>query len=1093
MKGKAQQTRFHGAARRARIRTPGTRPQKISVPFVGEVMARSRLFQRLDEAAMRPITWIAGPGGAGKTVLVASYLAAQQAACLWYQIDAGDQDLAAFFHYLALSTTAYSHSSKPVLPSLTPEYLAGVEIFARRFFEQLFALPDIPPMLVLDNYEDLPADAPLHGILASALAQLPNGVRVIVMSRRASPPAWARTVARGMIARLGWQELKLTATETAQIARFHGMRQHGDLAEVDLVRLHDLTQGWAAGVVLMLEQHGERGFAQGVPIGHAEQATFDYFAREIFERQSPNVQNALLQLAWMPAVSRAAALALTGRRDTLELLAQLAQSHSFTYELGEENGSYRFHPLFQAFLQAQARAKWESGYCSEVLRASARCLIGEHRVEDAAQLLIAAQDWTALTQLALGNAQAMLAQGRHRTLEAWIAALPQPVCEQVPWLLLYLGAARFPHDISASRHCYELAFAHFDRAQDFAGRLAAWCAVVEAIATARHDNAVLRPWIALAERRLVPHYATLGDAALVHRFNFAMFLALTSAHPDHADQEKWAARLESSLAQMRDTSQWMLAATFLLAYYSAAVGNEERATAVYDAMQRLAVTQLTPAARVQRHTMLAFYTFCFHRSELQTQDIEQAIAIAQDSGAHFWDGIVYGTAVQLSLCAQDYTAAARYLGDMQRGLSAQRPLEVGFYEVLMGWLALACADNTKAYGHVRRATALAQSHGGFFEQCTAQLLHALAAQRCGDLAQAREQLSQAQAKARAMRSPRLVFMGGVYAAHILFVQNQDERGLDELRTAFRFGAQHHYLSMLFMLPAVLADACARALAADIEPEFARTLIRTHRLSPAVSTGYIEQWPWPFRVYTLGRFGVVKVDGELDLRAQGRKKPLELFKTLLAYGGREVSQDKIIAALWPDADGDTGQQSFDTTLHRLRKCLGEPAPLSLKDGRLTLDARVCWVDAWAFERCVSSLEARQDMNEEQAQQHLERLLPLYRGAFLEREENLAAALLPRERLASRFRRAVNTLAQCHAQAHRTKQAIDLYQRALEVDPLAEALHQRLIHALHTAGRLTEAFAAYSRCRAILRMALGTEPTAQTQTLYQSLMTHQSIDT
>jgi ATP/maltotriose-dependent transcriptional regulator MalT len=48
----------------------------------------------------RPVIWIAGPAGCGKTTLVSSYLEARGIPCLWDQIDQGDADPATFFYYL---------------------------------------------------------------------------------------------------------------------------------------------------------------------------------------------------------------------------------------------------------------------------------------------------------------------------------------------------------------------------------------------------------------------------------------------------------------------------------------------------------------------------------------------------------------------------------------------------------------------------------------------------------------------------------------------------------------------------------------------------------------------------------------------------------------------------------------------------------------------------------------------------------------------------------------------------------------------------------------------------------------------------------
>ena len=59
----------------------------------------------------------------------------------------------------------------------------------------------------------------------------------------------------------------------------------------------------------------------------------------------------------------------------------------------------------------------------------------------------------------------------------------------------------------------------------------------------------------------------------------------------------------------------------------------------------------------------------------------------------------------------------------------------------------------------------------------------------------------------------------------------------------------------------------------------------------------------------------------------------------------------MSELWPDVDGDAAQRSFDTTLHRLRKIMGDDRVLVLRDGKLSLDGRYCRVDVWAFERLL----------------------------------------------------------------------------------------------------------------------------------------------
>ena len=71
---------------------------KTSRPSLSGILPRKRLFSLLDEARERPVAWVSGPPGCGKTTAVASYLDHSSIYCVWYQLDEGDADVATFFY-----------------------------------------------------------------------------------------------------------------------------------------------------------------------------------------------------------------------------------------------------------------------------------------------------------------------------------------------------------------------------------------------------------------------------------------------------------------------------------------------------------------------------------------------------------------------------------------------------------------------------------------------------------------------------------------------------------------------------------------------------------------------------------------------------------------------------------------------------------------------------------------------------------------------------------------------------------------------------------------------------------------------------------
>jgi hypothetical protein len=53
---------------------------KLTRPKLHQVVPRERLFDTLDRCRERPLTWVPGPPGGGKTALLASYLQARKLA-----------------------------------------------------------------------------------------------------------------------------------------------------------------------------------------------------------------------------------------------------------------------------------------------------------------------------------------------------------------------------------------------------------------------------------------------------------------------------------------------------------------------------------------------------------------------------------------------------------------------------------------------------------------------------------------------------------------------------------------------------------------------------------------------------------------------------------------------------------------------------------------------------------------------------------------------------------------------------------------------------------------------------------------------------
>jgi DNA-binding SARP family transcriptional activator len=265
-----------------------------------------------------------------------------------------------------------------------------------------------------------------------------------------------------------------------------------------------------------------------------------------------------------------------------------------------------------------------------------------------------------------------------------------------------------------------------------------------------------------------------------------------------------------------------------------------------------------------------------------------------------------------------------------------------------------------------------------------------------------------------------------------------------------------------------------------------------RATPALSRTLpfrIKEWPWPFRIQTLGRFDLQRSGAPVEASAKGPGRPLELLKVLIALGGQSLRADQLADALWPHAEADYAHKSFTATLHRLRRLLGTEEALLLRDARLSMNRSLLWVDTWALEQTLSELDetlrAPAPASLDVAAKLMDEVFALYRGPFLPDESEQPAYIAYREQLRARLLRCLVRVARVWEDTGRGDAAVDGYLRCVEADPLFEAPYRNLMLCYQRAGDAAEARATYERLRAILSTRMKTLPSQETQAVFAAL--------
>ncbi|MCF8037382.1 MAG: hypothetical protein K9K62_10960 [Desulfobacteraceae bacterium] len=430
---------------------------KISRPRVQKVLQRRRLSRLLDETRACRATWVCGPGGSGKTTFIASYIEENQLPCIWYQIDEGDSDIAAFFYYLGLAGKSLSREKKD-LPLLTPEYALGISTFTRRYFEELFDRLEKPGVVVLDNYQDAPPECLLHDVIRNALSVIPENINLFLLSRTEPPPILARAMASNLLAEIGWPALRLQPQETRDLVR---LLSRSPPSEAVIDSLHKKVDGWLAGLLLLLKQAETESIDAEAFTQFTAHEVSDYFTSEIFDKADKETQAFLLSTSVLPTFSATMAQKLTGTDNAGQILSRIRQNHWFTEKFPGRQTRYQYHPLFWEYLQSQAAKAFTSEHMTRLKEAGARLLEADAQIEPAIELFFESGNPHEVVRLILSQAQMLVIQGRNQTLEQWLRRLPRKIFYKYPYAVYWLGVCRHRLDPDEGRELFEKAFSLF--------------------------------------------------------------------------------------------------------------------------------------------------------------------------------------------------------------------------------------------------------------------------------------------------------------------------------------------------------------------------------------------------------------------------------------------------------------------------------------------------------------------------------------------------------------------------------------------------------------------------------------------------------
>jgi LuxR family maltose regulon positive regulatory protein len=365
------------------------------------------------------VTLISAPAGSGKTMLVSTWLDGGRDVA-WVGVERDETDPTRFWAAVmdALRASGAVADDDP-LATLTPAPAGGQDEFLGRLLDGLDRLPR-ELTLVVDDLHELRSAAALQG-LEQLLGAAPIQLRTIVISRRDPKLGLHRLRLAGDLLELRAADLHFTAEEAGELLAGSGI----DVAASDVSRLHERTEGWAAGLrlaALSLARHDApaRFVAE---FSGSERTVADYLLDEVLASQPPEVRSLLLRTCILERVNGPLADLLTGRGDGARLLHELEEANAFVVAVDVARTWFRYHHLLADLLRLELQRE-----APETVLELHRLAAGWHaehgHAVEAIRHAAHGRDWELAGELLGRHWVHLLLDGEDQTLGALLAALP---------------------------------------------------------------------------------------------------------------------------------------------------------------------------------------------------------------------------------------------------------------------------------------------------------------------------------------------------------------------------------------------------------------------------------------------------------------------------------------------------------------------------------------------------------------------------------------------------------------------------------------------------------------------------------------------
>lgn len=1102
---------------RTRVVVPQRRP---------DLLSRKRVLAHLQNQTERKVIIIVAPAGYGKTSVLLDFVAQSSRSVCWYSVDSLDINLQRFLaHFLASLKQRFENFGAESQSALKEFARVGgsLDSLVTTIVNELYERVLEPFTLVVDDFHLVIDEESIRSFINSFIQQVGENCQIILSSRKLlSLPDLPLFVARSMVGGLSMEELAFQ-TDELQALMLQNYRQVID--DSSALEIIDMTEGWITGVLLSAHSANHRLDGQSSTMRAAGIDVYDYLAQQVLGQHEELIQKFLLRTSLMEEFSETFCQKLltptfypidTDWRRTVE---EVVTTNLFILPVEDGEAWYRYHNLFQEFLQRQmhATAPEEEAVILEKL---AEYYSAEKEWEKAHRVRQRQGNVQKVAEV-IERAGLFLVQSyQWDILEKWLDELPATVRIGRPYLQALEGYA-----LTVRGDCKEGLFllnrAIEELTHETVQLQLAACLVWRCVVHRQNEDFTASLSDANEALRLL-HAATTHPEAVPDSAAILRAEALNSkgiCYSMLGEPEEGVANMEQAASQYLALGNNARAAVLIndvaTAHMNAGRYFEARRRFHEALEQTQALQQILPQVHILNNLGVLYHLLGdYERAHAQ---LERAVELARSTNNLFFQALslislgdifadlkdvksadcCYAEALalakksdslylllyidlarsQLACTKNEWALAYEHLDAVGRAILERRSVpEWNLYRIALGSFYLERGNHEKAVEIFEEAVSGTESSGQHIEEIVSRLMLAAACHRARQNAQIFEQLLAASSAAQTLETWQPLVVKGQLCAD--FLREMDQQQIRDLATGY---------------PGAGAEAADEIVA--FCQELTRCIENFQQASQEILARLLQRGSAPVTaaanerssvkaelvIRTLGRIEIFYKDALIHNSQWQSQTARNLFLCLVAHE-RGMTKEEVGELFWPESAPAQLKIRFKNAIYRLRRALF-PEAIRFEDEVYQFNRNLDYhCDAEAFQQALANAKEAGGLQQKR-QAYLE-AIRLYRGEYLPEVEGMWA-WLERERLGQLYVDACLRMADLHCDSGEYPEALELCQTALAVDPCLEDAHRTAMRIHAASGNRAAVIRQYELCETSLREEFDASPSEQTHSLFLQL--------